>query len=422
VVESLFRQTLQQANVQVHVASPLQESNGVTLDGRRIASIVTAAGETFIAKVYIDASYEGDLMAMAGVSHTVGRESVSTYDEERAGVRPPVKFGHPGSARDAKGLIPYVAEPSRNVGDADERIMSYTFRLCLTRDPKNRVLFQKPLDYDPRRYELVLLELANTPDAEFADYVRLNPLPNGKVDANNHPGVIVSTNLPNGSWGWPRGTYADRRQIWKEHESYLRGFFWFMQSDPRVPARIRAEAREWGLAADEFTDTQNWPPQIYVRVARRMIGEYVTTAHDLTTQHTKTDSVGMGSYFMDSHRVARIILPDGDVGTEGGVGGDTVPYQISYRSLTPKNTECENLLVPVCLSSSAVAICSIRMEPVYMILGQSAGTAAALAAKHGLSVQEVDYAVLKERLLAHGQILSLETKPSAPHPTPPART
>jgi hypothetical protein len=419
VARAIFQRRLDAAGVAVKLGERLRELDGVSVENARIVSIATESGHHYTANVFIDATYEGDLMAQAGVSFTVGREAVATYNEERAGIRAPVKFGRPGSAFDDQGLIPYVVEPHGEIGAADDRIMSYTFRLCLTRDPNNRVLFSRPDDYDPRRYELVLLELADKPDAEFGDYVRLNPIPNGKVDANNRPGVIVSTNLPNGSWGWPNGSYAQREAIWREHESYLRGFYWFLQSDPRVSERIRNEAREWGLAADEFTDTGHWPPQIYVRVARRMIGEHVTTGHDLTTQPTKPDSVGMGSYFMDSHRVSRLVLPDGDVATEGGVGGRTTPYQIAYRSLTPKREQSQNLLVPVCLSSSAVALCSIRMEPVYMILGQSAGTAAALASRDGLAVQDVPYDRLESRLREHGQVLELAALEPA-RPAPPA--
>ncbi len=410
VAARVFDQMMRDAGVMLLTKSRLKEKNGVGKVGGRIEWIEIESGERLSARVFIDASYEGDLMAQAGVGYTWGRESVGTYNEERAGIRPPVKFGRPGSARDAQGLIPYVVEPHGELGEADRRVMSYTFRLCMTRNPENRIPFTKPHDYDVRRYELVLQELAAKPDAEFGDYVRLNPLPNGKVDANNRPGVIVSTNLPNGSWDYPDGTYARRTEIWKAHETWVRGFIWFLQTDPRVSEKIRSEAIEWGLAADEFEEYGGWSPQLYVRVARRMIGEHVTTAHDLTTNPIKPDPVGMGSYFLDSHRVSRLVLPDGDVATEGGVGGSTVPYQISYRSLIPKRGECENLLVPVCLSTSAVALCSIRMEPVYMILGQSAGTAAGLAAKTDRAVQDIPFAELESRLRRDGQVL--EVKPS----------
>lgn len=417
VAQRVFDQMMRDAGVVLRTKSRLKEQNGVGKVGGRIDWIEIESGERLSARVFVDASYEGDLMAQAGVTYTWGREAVSTYNEERAGIRPPVKFGRPGSARDARGLIPYVVEPHGEVGEADRRVMSYTFRLCMTKNATNRIPFTQPQDYDVRRYELVLQELAAKPDAKFGDYIRLNPLPNEKVDANNRPGVIVSTNLPNGSWDYPDGSYARRAEIWKTHETWLRGFIWFMQTDPRVSDKIRSEAIQWGLAADEFKESNGWSPQLYVRVARRMIGEHVTTAHDLTTEPTKPDPVGMGSYFLDSHRVSRLVLPDGDVATEGGVGGSTVPYQISYRSLIPKRSECENLLVPVCLSTSAVALCSIRMEPVYMILGHSAGTAAGLAAKSGRAVQDIPYAELESRLQRDGQVLELkpakENKPEA---------
>lgn len=406
VAENVFRDMLIEQKVTVVFRAALKQTRAVTKSGRRISAITSESGHVFKGSQFIDATYEGDLMAQTGVRYTVGRESVDQYDEPRAGIRPPVRFGHVGSAYDKKGLLPDIDdEPYGEVGDADHRIMAYTFRLCLTNDPGNRIRIQKPQGYDPRRYALLKPVFEARPDAKLDDVILPVDLPNQKIDANNRPGLIVSTNLHNGSWDYPEADYAHRQAICEDHASYVRGFFYFLANDPAVPPGLRDEVAEWGLPADEFTDTGGWPHQLYVRAGRRMIGSYVLTAHDMLTQTSKPDAIAMGSYFLDSHRTRRLVMPDGGVATEGGVGGEVNPYDIPFRALTPKAGECGNLLVPVCLSCSGVAWCSLRMEPVFMALGHGAGLASSMAARSGADIQAIDANVLKQRLLIQKQVI-----------------
>ena len=412
VASRVFDEMLAEAKVTIVRRQRLREKDGVAKDGARIARFTTESGTTYTAPVFIDATYEGDLLAKAGVKYVVGREGQSDYGESRAGVRRVIPLGQPGSGRDEKGVLPDILQgDAGKEGEGDRKIMSYNFRLCLTREPANRVPFAKPERYDPRRYAMLFPWLKVHPDAAFRDIITLTPVGNGKVDANNKPSVQQSTNLHNGSWGYPDGTYTDRARIWADHEDYLKGFLYFVSNDPRVPEKIRSEANQWGLAKDEFAETGHFPPQLYVRVGRRMIGEKVMIEQDLTTVMQQPDAVALGSYFMDSHRVQRVLLPNGDVATEGGVGGSVTPYEISYRSLMPKRTECTNLLVPQCMAATNVAWTSIRMEPVLMMMGHSAGVAAAMAAKGGTPVQDVPYADLEKKLLAQKQILSYASKP-----------
>jgi hypothetical protein len=404
VAENTFRQMLAESDVPVRFDTRLHPSRPVEVKDQAIRHLCTDSGESLTASLYIDASYEGDLMAAAGVRYRIGRDAADEYDEPKSGIRPPVRFGI--SARDSQGLLPDVAdEPYGQTGDADHRIMAYTYRLCLTRDRANRIPFEKPRGYDRRRYSLLTPVLAKAPDARFFDMILPVDLPNGKIDANNRPGLIVSTNLHNGSWDYPDADWIRRREIARDHESYVRGFFYFLANDHAVPPRLRSEAEEWGLAADEFSDHDGWPHQLYVRAGRRMVGEYIMTAHDMLGQTSKPDAVAMGSYFLDSHRCRRIVMPDGEVATEGGVGGETTPYDIPYRCMTPAAHQCTNLLVPVCLSSSSVAWCSLRMEPIFMALGHAAGLAAALAYRAGTAVQTLDTAELQRQLRQQHQVI-----------------
>lgn len=412
VAESIMRDMLKEAGVTVIENQRLREKTGVRKDGVRIVAITTEKGTRFQGKVFADASYEGDLMAQAGISYTFGRESTSQYGEALAGVRavtPSHQFPIDIPARDGKGtLLPEVsAEPRGEPGSADKRIQAYNFRIIATNVPANLVPWPKPAHYSPGRYEL-LLRYVNAMTAylgrtmEFADVIGAGPIPNGKADLNNRGGF--STDFIGKNYGYPDGSYAERERIWKDHEEYQMGFHYFLANDPRLPESMRKTAREWGLAKDEFIGTGNWPNQLYVREARRMVGEYVAIQKDLQTDLTKPDAIGMGSYASDSHNVQRFVNGKGFVENEGDVQVGVKPYQIPYRSLTPKRAEASNLLVPVCFSASHIAYSSMRMEPQYMIIGHAAGVAASLAVKQGVAVQDVPIGDLQKTLLNEGSV------------------
>ncbi len=411
VAEEVFEAWLAEHNVPVYRNEWLDREKGVVKKDGRIVSATMLSGRTFAAKVFIDATYEGDLMAAAGVSYHVGREANSVYGETWNGIQLDAYKHHrhyfmsPLSpykvAGDPKsGVLPYVStEAPGKTGEGDRRVQAYCFRTCLTRHVPNRIPFPKPEGYDPANYELLLRDL-QTGRKDF--FEKFDMIPNLKTDTNNHG--AFSSDFIGMNYDYPDASYARRREIIRAHENYQKGYYFFVANDPRVPASIREEMVKWGLAADEFSDNGNWPHQIYVREARRMIGEHVMTEHDTLNQTQVDQPVGMGSYTLDSHNCQRYITPDGYVQNEGDVGvGTKGPYRISYRSIVPQRTECRNLLVPVCVSSSHIAYGSIRMEPVFMILGQSAATAAAQAIDEGKAVQEIDYARLRERLLADGQ-------------------
>ncbi len=417
VAEGIFEDLIREHRIPVHRDEWLDRRDGVSRDGARIVSIRTLSGKVFEGRMFIDATYEGDLMAAAGVSYHVGRESASAYGEQWNGVQTGVlhhrhHFGVldtpilPWRVPDdpSSGVLPHVSsEPPGEYGSGDRRVQAYCFRVCLTRHPENRVPFPKLEGYDPDEYELLLRIFAAGWRETFDKF---DPIPNAKTDTNNHG--PMSTDYIGGSYEYPEADYERRREIIREHERYQKGWFYFIATDPRVPEEVRSEMAKWGLAKDEFTDNGNWPHQIYVREARRMIGQYVMTENELMRRRPTPDPVGMGSYTIDSHNVQRYITPDGHVQNEGDIGVRTPgPYAIAYGALVPRREECANLLVPVCVSSSHIAFGSIRMEPVFMILGQSAATAAAMAIERDVAVQEVPYPALRERLLADGQILEV---------------
>jgi hypothetical protein len=296
-------------------------------------------------------------------------------------------------------------EPGEN-GQGDKRIQAYCFRMCLTKVEENRVPFAAPEGYDPNEYELLARVLEAGWDEVFGKF---DPIPNGKTDTNNH-GPFSTDNIGM-NYDYPEAGYDRRREIFAEHVAYQKGLMYFLANNDRVPESIRSEMSQWGLAKDEFVDSGNWPHQLYIRESRRMIGQYVMTEHDCLTTRETPKPVGMGSYTMDSHNVQRYVTADGFVQNEGDVGvGVPRPYQVSYDSLVPRQGEVENLLVPVCVSSSHIAYGSIRMEPVFIILGHSAATAAAIAIDEGIPVQEVDYDTLSAKLLSDGQVLEYEPK------------
>lgn len=411
VAEAVFNAWLAEHRIPVYREEWLDRASGVAKAGGRIVSVRMLSGREFRAKMFIDATYEGDLMAAAGCSYHVGREANSVYGETWNGVQlegikhhrhyfmsPVSPYVVPGDPQ--SGVLPYVStEPPGKNGEGDRRVQAYCYRTCLTRNPANRAPFPKPANYNPANYELLLRELL-TGRKDF--FEKFDMIPNLKTDTNNHG--AFSSDFIGMNYAYPEASYAERREILKAHENYQKGYYYFVANDPRVPAAIREEMAQWGLAADEFMDNGHWPHQIYVREARRMIGEHVMTEHDTLSTRVVSDPVGMGSYTLDSHNVQRYITPEGFVQNEGDVGVHTKgPYKIAFGSIVPKRSECRNLLVPVCVSSSHIAYGSIRMEPVFMILGQSAATAAAHAIDEGRAVQEIDYARLRERLLADRQ-------------------
>ncbi len=412
VAEAVFRDWLREAGVVLLENQRLREKTGVIKQGNRVSEIVMENGARFRAKYFADTTYEGDLMAQAGVSYTFGREGVKQYGESLAGVRdftPSHQFAVDVKGRAADGkLLPEIsAEPRGEAGAADKRIQAYNFRVIATNVAENRMPWPKPAGYDPARYELLAIYLnAMTPymgrPLTFNEVSLLRILPNGKVDLNNRNGF--STDYIGKNYGYPDGSYAERERIWQDHVDYQQGFYYFLANDPRVPKTLQEEVRTYGLALDEFIDTDHWPNQLYVREARRMVSDFVATQKDLQTERTKPDAIGMGSYNSDSHNVQRFINAQGFVENEGNVEVPVQPYQIPYRVLVPRKAEAANLLVPVCFSSSHIAYSSMRMEPQYMILGHAAGIAAALVAAKGGDVQDVDVAEMQRRLREEGAV------------------
>jgi hypothetical protein len=415
VSDEIFRSLLARAGVKVYFHERLREHDGVQMGRTAIRSITTEDGKQWHAKIFADCSYEGDLMAQAKVSYTWGRESTEQYGEDLAGVRadtPKHQFLWAISAfDDQRHLLPEIMPgPLAVPGSADKAVQSYNFRPVLTRDPPDRLPFPRPDGYDPPQFALLARYLS-----EYAQHMghvpRLgditNPvmIPNQKADFNNNG--PFSTDYIGHSWNYPNGAYAEKATIWKETLLYTESFFYFISHDPSVPQSLRDEANEWGLPKDEFTDTAHWPDQLYIREGRRMIGEYVMRQSDLQVNRTKRDSIGMGSYNSDSHNVERVAKPDGTVQNEGDVQVPVQPYEISYSIITPKRSESTNLLVPVCFSATHVAYSSLRMEPQYMIIGQAAGVAAALAISEHKPVQDVSINALQTNLHANHAILHL---------------
>lgn len=412
VAEKIMRQMLADANVTVLYRHRLLEKKGVVKHGARIAEVVMENGARFAGKVFADCSYEGDLMAQAGVSYTFGREGVSQYGESLAGVRAHTashQFAVDIPARDENGrLLPEISpEPRGEPGSADKRIQAYNFRVIATNVPENRLPWPKPAGYDPKRYELLARYLTAMTSymgrpLTFNEVSLFRVIPNGKADINNRG--AFSSDYIGKNYGYPDGSYAERARIWQEHIDYQQGLYYFLANDPRVPRQLQEEVRQWGLAKDEFADTNHWPHQLYVREARRMVGDFVATQKDLQTDRTKPDVIGMGSYNSDSHNVQRHVTETGIVLNEGDVQVPVQPYQIPYRVLLPKRSQAENLTVPVCFSASHIAYSSLRMEPQYMILGHAAGVASALAVQKGVSVQSVPVDELQKILLSEGAI------------------
>ena len=417
VAEQIFEGFVKEYSIPVYRQMWLDRTpgKGVVLQDGHIRSIRMESGETWSGRMFVDATYEGDLMAAAGVDYHVGREANSVYGETWNGIQvgvlhhahwfkkdtdPYVKAGDPQS-----GLLPGISsEDPGTKGEGDHRVQAYCFRMCLTNHEANRIPFPEPDGYDAGRYELLLRVFANGWREMFHKF---DPLPNHKTDTTN-PGPF-STDYLGMNYAYPEASYAERREIIRQHEVYQKGLMYFMANDMRVPEDVRLAVAQWGLAKDDFRDNGGWPHQIYVREARRMIGEYVMTEHDCLDRKVTPDSIGMGSYTLDSHNVQRYVTPEGLVQNEGDIGvGTPRPYEIAYGSIMPRKEQCRNLLVPVCVSSSHIAFGSIRMEPVFMILGQSAATAACLAMDRNEAVQDLPYQILRNKLLDDQQVLELE--------------
>ncbi len=410
VAEKTFRDMLNTAGVKVHLGEALAS---VQMEDQAIRSITTRSGQKFSAGVFIDASYEGDLLAAAGVSYRVGRESSSQHNESLAGARYPKKPVDVSPLGDDGKPLPFINETEKSAeGQGDDRIMAYSFRFCFSRDPANQVPFTRPADYDPARYELFRRYFKATPDVPRA--FDLYRLPNNKLDGNNGIGLQLSLAFVGESAAYPEASYEERQRIWQAHRSYSEGFFYFLKTDDSVPQHIRKTIDKIGYAKDEFEKFGHFPPVLYVREARRMEGAYFLTQADILENTTKTDCIAIGSFPIDSHDCQRIAIGNGSFLNEGTIYPKRLetrkigqPHQLPYRAITPKAEQCENLLVPVCLSASHVALSSVRVEPTWIVLGQSAGIAASLAIDEKVPVQQVEYAKLKQRLIDAGQVLEL---------------
>jgi hypothetical protein len=421
----IFHQMLEpEKNITLVYNQRLNRKTGVMKKKGQITSIAMESGEVYAGKMFIDATYEGDLMAAAKVSYTIGRESNKKYGETINGIQSADSIFtlsgirsigavnhnfHPGvdpyitKGDPASGLLPFInPKPLKKDGSGDKSIQAYGFRMCLTNHPENRIPFEKPASYNEQEYELLL---RNYEAGETRTPWINSDMPNRKTDTNNKHGF--STDFIGQNYNYPESDYAEREQIVERHRNYQKGLMWTLAYHPRMPEKIRNEVSKWGTCKDEFTEGNGWQEQLYIREARRMVSSYVMTQHHCEGLKVAEDAVGLAAYGMDSHHVQRYVTSEGFVKNEGNVQASVKgPYPISYRSIVPNEKECKNLLVPVCLSSSHIGFGSIRMEPVFMVLGQSAAVAASLAIDNGISVQKVDYTELQKLLLKNNQRLN----------------
>lgn len=412
IAEEVFNDLVKESGTTVFYRQFLKavEKNGV-----RLVSVTMESGLKVKAKQFVDCTYEGDLLAKAGVKYHVGREANAVYNETVNGVQ--VRNAHQFD----RAVSPYIVEgdansgllPGINPGDpgeqgsGDNRVQAYNFRLCLTTVPENQIPYEKPAGYNPQEYVL-LTRLLNAGWPESQVFGKFDKIANNKVDKNNHG--AISTDFIGRNYTWPEADYATREKMFQQHVTYQKGLMWFLGNDPSISESIRTKWNGWGLPKDEFQDSGGWPFQLYVREGRRMISDYVMNEANCRGKAVVEDPISLAAYTMDSHNCQRFVK-DGNVRNEGDVQvGGFPPYPISFRSIVPKKAECENLTVPVCLSTSHIAYGSIRMEPVFMILAQSAATAAAMAIDNNSAVQDVDYPKLREKLVADGQILEWQGK------------
>lgn len=416
VGEKIFKQMLQDHGVEVIYNQRINLKTTPFKQDGRLKTISMESGLKIGAKMFIDASYEGDLMRMAGVSFKVGRESNATYGETMNGIRMGAVVGNGKTSIDPyvipgnpnSGLLPFIdAKPAGPNGTGDDRTQTYCYRLTLTNDPANKIDVTKPSNYNPLWYEFLARVIALNPDISLSSIISFTPMPNKKTDTNQG-------NFVGNSYAWPNANHATRLQIAAQHKAYSMGLLWFLGNDERLPLAMRTEMKTWGWPKDEYLDTDHFPYQVYVREARRMTSDYVMTEQNCNGSRPVADPVAIATYPLDCHFIARVVDAEGKVRIEGGYGKQkSTYYGISYRSIIPQRKECSNLLVPVCLSASHVAYSSIRMEPVYMVLGQTAGTAAVMALDRKMDVQDLGYDQLKTQLLKDGQVLSLDRKITA---------
>lgn len=412
IAKEVFTEMLEEHHIKVFYNERLDLNKQVTKEKGAIIKIIMESGKEFHGRMFIDATYEGDLMAKSGVSYIVGRESNAQYRETLNGVQTALGKFH----QFPDGVDPYIIENDStsgllsNVnryiqgdGSADERVQGYCFRMCLTDVPENRVMVKKPQEYNESEYELLFRAI----EAGYkGPFFIMSKMPNRKTDSNNK-GPFSSDYIGN-NFDYPEGDYQTRERIIKEHEIFQKGLLWTLANHSRIPENIRDKFSQWGLPKDEFTKNEHWTPQLYIREARRMVSDFVMTEHHCIQTNISADqSIGMGAYTMDSHHMQRYLDKNGYVKNEGDVEvGGFGPYPISYKAIVPKAEESINLLVPVCLSASHIAFGSIRMEPVFMILAQSAATAACLSIDEKVSVQMVPYSKLKEKMLEDKQVLN----------------
>lgn len=414
VAEKVFHDMLKEAGVTIVLNETLRSAKK---KGSNITAIKTYSGKIYQAKVFIDASYEGDLLAAAGVSYRVGREGSKEFDESLAGARYP-KDKVPVRATTDKGkLLPLINGKTQSPeGTGDHRIMTYSFRLCLSSDPDNRVPFTKPANYDPKQFAIFKAYYKANPTVRTP--IDFYPIPGNKFDGNNGISLQVSSGLVGENYKYPEAKPKERQKIWDAHQNFTQGLLYFLQHDESMPEAIHKQMSNFGYAKDEFANTNHFPPVLYVREGRRMLGAYFLTQTDILTNVNKDDAIGISSFPIDSHDCQRIATDDGGFINEGTIFPAHVkgryigqPHQIPYRAITPKPAECTNLLVPVCVSSTHVAFSSIRVEPTWIVLGQSAGIAAAMAVEQAANVQDITYPGLAQRLKAQKQVLNLPELP-----------
>jgi hypothetical protein len=418
VAQKVFDQMLAEAKIPVRYTQRVERA---IKDGPRIQKLVMLDGGTVAGKVFIDATYEGDLMARSGVRYTWGREARAEYGEPLAGVQLENIIYRTNTRAPNGDLLPGINATldQLNQGDGDRKVMNYNFRLCFMKNPKKTIPIPKPKNYNPTRYQLLANYLAEHPNSRMTTFISLFPKPgpitkDSKVEVNDKHVTIISICNFGGQFDYPDADYRKQDEIYQDFVDFTQGFLYFLGHDPSVPEAIRKETLSWGLAKDEFADNGNWPYYLYIREARRMLGDYVMTQKDVDENRRKPDSIALGSHAIDSHLVQRVAVNDRFFVNEGRIWQNGKVYEIPYRCITPKRAECANLLVPVAASYSHVAYCTLRVEPTWMATGHGAGVAAALAAQKAIDVQAVEIPALQDRLRAGKQLLSLEDQPRDP--------